>query len=64
MFLCVHMCVYVAFHTTPTSVLKDIRYEKQSIHFCNSDNWNKHNLVPEMQDDSKMNGSGIILPWY
>lgn len=34
------------------------------IHFCNSDNWNKYNLVQEMQDDSKMKGSRIISPLY
>jgi hypothetical protein len=53
--VCVRLSDYIS-----TFMEKDNRNEKEKIHFCNSDNWNKYNLVQEMQDDFKINGSRII----
>lgn len=52
--------MYIGFQTIPTVVQKEIIYEQERIHFCNSDNWSKYSLVQEMQDDAQMNASRII----
>lgn len=57
---CECVCMYVDFQTVPTVVQKEIIYEQQRIHFCNSDNGSKHSLVQEMQDDFQMNASRVI----